>query len=415
MDRRNFLRRLGLATTGAKLLASPETSAASEEPTASPVNADPFAFLAAPVLLNPSPDGVSIVCVFNAHAAGRVEYGDTETLGECAEGVASGGLRPCGDHLVFQLAGLRPGQRCFYRVHASPLRAADPFQSQLGGEIVSELQSFRTLDPSAGEINFTVWNDTHETGPTLARLIALHREQPGDFLFWNGDIFNTVSSRQSLIAQCFHPAGLAFADATPYFLTRGNHDVRGSEARLLPQLLNGPHGQYYYTFRHGPVGFLVLDTGEDKPDRDPSYAGLADFESYRSEQQRWLTKAIGEPAFASASIRVAFLHIPLVWEAEIPEHWPTVWNGHKGWITEDGFRKWNDLLTQAGVNLVISGHTHRHAWFPANKTRPYGQLIGGGPKPEQATVIRVKADARRLSFEVRDLQGNVVREGVLTV
>lgn len=408
MNRRKFLHKVGAAAAGAKLLAPTATAQVPAAPGA------PFAFLAAPVLLNPAPDGVSVVCVFNAHATGWVEYGDTDALGRRCDGAVSDGLRPCGDHLVFRLAGLRPGQRYFYRVHASALGATDAFQTRLGEEIVSEPRSFRTLDPDADKIDFTVWNDTHENVPTLQRLIDLHLEQTPDFLFWNGDIFNDIPDKTALVGQCFHPAGLAFADATPYFVTRGNHDVRGVEARLLPQYVNGPRGQYHYTFRHGPVGFLVLDTGEDKPDDDPAYAGLADFAAYRTAQQQWLADAVKEPAFASAPIRVAFLHIPLVWEAEIPEHWPKVWNGHKGWITEDGFRKWNDLLTQAGVRLVISGHTHRHAWFPANASRPYGQLIGGGPQPDQATVIRVKADARQLSFEVRALDGTTLHEGVVT-
>ena len=370
-----------------------------------------FAFLAAPVLLNPAPDGVSIVCVFSAHAAGWVEYGDTETLGQRCDGTPADGLRPCADHLAFRLTGLRAGQRCFYRVHAAALGHADPAHTQLGAEIVSETRSFRTLDPDAGEIRFTVWNDTHQTTPTLERLIAMHREQPTDFLFWNGDIFNDIPDEQTLLDQCFRPAGQAFADATPYFLTRGNHDVRGTEARLLPQYLNGPHGQFYYTFRHGPVGFLVLDTGEDKPDDDPAYAGLADFAAYRTAQQQWLAGAVKDPLFVTAPIRVAFLHIPMVWEAEIPEHWPKVWGGRKGWICEDGYHKWHDLLIQAGVKLVISGHTHRHAWFPAKADRPYGQLIGGGPQPEQAAAIIVTANARQLNFELRDLQGKTVLAG----
>ena len=60
---------------------------------------------------------------------------------------------------------------------------------------------------------------------------------------------------------------------------------------------------------------------------------------------------------------------------------------------------------------MISGHTHRYAWFPANETRPFGQLVGGGPKPEAAAAIIVKADARELSFEVRDLAGKSVLQG----
>ena len=33
-----------------------------------------------------------------------------------------------------------------------------------------------------------------------------------------------------------------------------------------------------FTLRHGPLAIVGLDTGEDKPDRHPAWAGLANFE-----------------------------------------------------------------------------------------------------------------------------------------
>ena len=52
--------------------------------------------------------------------------------------------------------------------------------------------------------------------------------------------------------------------------------------------LDQPEGRYYYSFSRGPVSFVVLDSGEDKPDDAPVYAGLADFDAYRSKQAEWL-------------------------------------------------------------------------------------------------------------------------------
>ena len=407
MTRRNLARKLGL-TAGTELLASTRALAATPEPVA------PLAFAAAPVLFNPAPDGVSILCVFKGLATGWVEYGETEVLGKRCDGDA-GGLRPYNDHLTFRLDGLKPGQRCFYRAHAVKMRFNGAYDIRRGEEIVSELRSFRTLDPGAGEASFTVWNDTHETTPTIERLAAMHREQPTDFLVWNGDVVNDLPDRQKLFDEYLNPGGQAFADSVPYFLNRGNHDVRGAGARLLPQFITGPEGRYYHAFRHGPLGCLVLDTGEDKPDGVPDYAGLATFDDYRTAQQHWLARAIKEPMFASAPIKVAFLHIPLFWEAALPDGWLETWGGFNGWVTEDGRRKWHDLLLQAGVKLVISGHTHHRAWFPANTDRPYGQLIGGGPTEGSATSIIVRANSRELRFEMKDLAGrNVLGDTVPT-
>ena len=46
--------------------------------------------------------------------------------------------------------------------------------------------------------------------------------------------------------------------------------------------------RFYYTFRHGPAFFVVLDCGEDKPDNDIEYSGLADFDRYRATAADWL-------------------------------------------------------------------------------------------------------------------------------
>jgi hypothetical protein len=90
-------------------------------------------------------------------------------------------------------------------------------------------------------------------------------------------------------------------------------------------------------------------------------------------------------------------------------HWPGVWGaGIKGWICEDGLSKWGDLLAKAGVSLVISGHTHQHAWFPAKEARPWGQLIGGGPQPLRATSIVARADERKMEIVLKNLAGEVM-------
>lgn len=47
--------------------------------------------------------------------------------------------------------------------------------------------------------------------------------------------------------------------------------------------------------------FVVLDCGEDKPDDFPVYAGLNDFDSYRSEQARWFAELIRSKEYRTAA------------------------------------------------------------------------------------------------------------------
>ena len=328
-------------------------------------------------------------------------------------------MRPYSDRLLsFTLAGLSPGQRYFYRVHIRPINFAGAYKIVPGEAMVSATHAFRTFDPAAPSASFTVWNDTHENTETLTRLSTNLQANPTDFLMWNGDITNDVNAEERIIPQFLTPTGPAgqpFATTVPLLYTRGNHDVRGRAARELPNYLTGPAGQYHYLFRQGPLAAIVLDTGEDKPDDIPVYAGLNDFAAYRTMQRAWLERAIADPLFASAPYRIVFMHIPLVWETEVPEKWPGVWGkGIKGWISEDGHAKWHDLLVRGRVQAVISGHTHRPILFPPTENRPYIQLIGGGPKPAEATQIIGRADKTRLTLAVLNLDNQPLIQHTIT-
>jgi len=61
-----------------------------------------------------------------------------------------------------------------------------------GNEIRSEICSFRTLNPAASQVSFTIWNDTHENIPTVMKLSQNLKASPTDFLFWNGDVTNDI-------------------------------------------------------------------------------------------------------------------------------------------------------------------------------------------------------------------------------
>ena len=64
---------------------------------------------------------------------------------------------------------------------------------------------------------------------------------------------------------------------------------------------------------------IMLDTGEDKSDTHPVYAGLTDFDNYRSEQARWLEKIVKSKEFKKAKYRIVISHFPLVADKEWKE------------------------------------------------------------------------------------------------
>ena len=87
-------------------------------------------------------------------------------------------------------------------------------------------------------------------------------------------------------------------------------------------------------------------------------------------------------------------------------------NGHTyyyysewGWV--DGNQdRWTDLANQAGVDLVVAGHTHRYSWDPAGTDgRNYGVLVVG-----QDQAAQIEASAEEIKAVITNAEGKVVGE-----
>ena len=144
------------------------------------------------------------------------------------------------------------------------------------------------------------------------------------------------------------------------------------------------------------MGIIVLDTGEDK-EGPQFYGDLGEFAVYREAQKVWLESAVQNPLFQEAPHKIIFCHIPLRWRE--PED--------KGAWCSDGDDRWSPVIALAGVQAVISGHTHRFWHDAPNVERPFHQIIGGGPQtrstnwsPTPTTVMKMEADEKSLSIEV---------------
>lgn len=204
--------------------------------------------------------------------------------------------------------------------------------------------------------------------------------------------------------QLLSPAGLAIADRWPLAYVRGNHDVRGPEAHLLPKFTGTPGDAFHYAFRSGPLAALVMDSGEDKPDDHRYFGGMAAFQPMQRRQLEWLKGIAKLPWFREAPFKVLFCHIPLYFKREISQAYGS-WESHR--FCRD---LWVPALVEAGVKLIVSGHTHDAHWMPAKEGQPIAQLVGGGPQPKSATIIHGKATNDSLSLVMSRLDGTVVAE-----
>jgi hypothetical protein len=360
-----------------------------------------------PVLQSPASDGVTVFQGVRGISTGWVEYGTTKDLGQRADTMRHGLLPLNGLVQRVRLENLKSDTTYFYRVGVAPISFRGAYKITRHPDQLSAVHSFRTLSDNGKRAGFLVINDTHENMDTLRGLsgqLAAARARHAEAklptsgpLFWNGDIFNDVRNDQQIAANVLTPpiasdvpgADRGYASETPMCFVSGNHDVRGIHARSLDMFVDTPGSVRHSIIRHGPIAFIVLDTGEDKPDGAPGYAGLGAFDEYRRRQGEWLADALRDRRVTGARHRIVIQHIPM-------------WGGGS---CEGARTHWAKLLADAKVTAVISGHTHQYAFTPAGPESPFAQLVGGGPAPESATLIEGVVDGAKLTLTVRGLDG----------
>jgi hypothetical protein len=413
MNRRTFI-----SASGSIGLASllPANGATGEEKPSAPAGQEFTAgsppgpvFAGSPVVSGPSPEALTILQPLQRHATGFLEYAVGDGAFERVES-APAGLRPFEPHVLkFRLPPLPPGRELRYRITARSIgwvRVREFFHGEVvaGEPEVSEIRTIRTLDPNAGSTQFCVWNDTHENAETLQKLHAQTTAYAPDFLLWNGDQSNDVHFEKDMAGQFLSPNGLSIAERWPLAYARGNHDVRGPAARAVVDFTGTPDDRFYYAFRSGPLAALVMDTGEDKPDDSIYFGGMAAFQRMQQMQAEWLKRVTKESWFSEARFKVLFCHIPLWFVRDIFPKYQR-WEFHP--VCREA---WLPTLLEAGVKLVVSGHTHDPVWMPAKEGQPLGQLIGGGPHPKYATIIQGSVTRDALSLTMKKLDGTVLAE-----
>lgn len=395
MKRRNFLTRSllagGLASQSLRLGSAAENSNAPS----------PGIALGEPLLAGPDPANLAILQAVLSPASG---YGEISVNDGAWQKVVPEhkGMVAFETHVLkFLLPPLPAGATLRYKVTVFSVTYQSAYKIQRGPLVTSGEYVVSCLDPAKQTTQFVVWNDTHENAKTLEALHLKTRNIKPDFLLWNGDQTNDVYAAEKMANQYICPHGLPIAANYPLAYLRGNHDVRGPAARLLEKFTHTPGNDFTHAFRSGPVACLTMDTGEDKPDSHPVFQGMVHFDAMRARQTKWLASVIEEPWFRSAPYKLLFCHIPLWWTKDDPNR--EYYNCHKP--CRDA---WQELLVKAGVQLVVSGHTHEPAHLPATPERPIAQLVGGGPQLERATLTHFVANEKNLTITMSTLDDKVV-------
>ncbi len=252
------------------------------------------------------------------------------------------------------LSGLQPGMEYRYRIFSKAVTSYEGHRVLYGNIASSNVYTqkpytFKTLDPNKNTLSFKVVNDIHAKNNNLQQMLSGINRSNTDLVIFNGDMVSMLNDTEEIFSGFMDTSIELFAKEVPLFFNRGNHETRGRGAACLYDYFPTRTGEFYYAFQAGPVFFIMLDSGEDKPDSDIEYSELAHFDTYRTEQARWLESVVASSEFQQAAFRVVIMHIPPV---------SSSWHG-----TRDVTRKFIPILNNARISVMLSGHTHNYRFI----------------------------------------------------
>ncbi len=318
----------------------------------------------------------------NFYAQQRPRYYDTQI-----------GIKRTDNIHAVTLRGLKPGTTYRYRVYAQEVLSHRGWHVTYGYVAATDVYSkaplaFTTLDTRKEATSFLVVNDIHGHADRMKTLFDRAGYKAKDLVFFNGDMLSLFDKEQKFWDGFMDTAVNMFAAEKPLYYVRGNHETRGQLADRFQRYVRPNDEHLYFTFQQGPVFFICLDTGEDKPDTDMEYAGITDYDNYRTRQAEWLRQVVASDAFKRARFRVVVAHIP-------PRYVPDAWHGDI-----EVREKFIPILNEAGINLMICGHLHRFDYMEPNAQLKFPVLVNSNE-----AIVSAETQGDKLDVKIIELDG----------
>ena len=389
------------------------------------------------MLQNYAENSIGVAFAVSDWANGYVIIGERPDLSDGRK-VMCGGYRitDISNHVILvRITGLRPATTYYYRIGADHIAYKGGYDMKiLGNEEDQHIYSFSTAGATA-KAHFCVINDTHVQWEPFGRAIEKIAQLRPSCVIWNGDASNVEETIKAQTRIFLKPQIQRedYAAEMPYLFCPGNHDLRGMANRHLervwmyrqPEERNSRDWDLGRNFaiRMGEVAMIGLDTGEDKLDTNPKFAGTFNSKAYREAQTLWLSDALRQPEIAKAPYLVAFCHIPLFdpnpkrnpGDVSPDDKDPQYSTDYAMWQRTCA-QMWTPLLEKARCQLIITAHQHRYRYDAPTATRPWAQIVGGGPNMDASqkgkfpTVIEGEVRDGKLHITVHNLLSGEVQQ-----
>lgn len=267
------------------------------------------------------------------------------------------GIKPVKRVHRITVNGLEPGTRYRYRIMMKSIADYGSFHDisygrEYGANVYTESAPVvKTLANDYASVRFAVVNDVHEREEDLRKLFSDKKKNAGyDFVVFNGDMTSSITDQEKIVKFNLVPASELFAGVVPFHMVRGNHEYRGKDAIRFLDYHDFPEGKPYYTFKYGKFFFIVLDSGEDKPDSDIEYQEMLCTDPYLRQEAEWLKGVVESDDFKHAERRIVFSHIP----PQIEDAWHGNYNMATFFLP---------VLNGKDIDVMFSGHVHKYSYL----------------------------------------------------
>jgi predicted phosphodiesterase len=301
-----------------------------------------------------------------------------------------------------RVENLKPGMSYDYRIVSKEMRSFEPYKVVFGDSIATEWYTFSTVNPQKQGGSIFITSDMHFDAAKLEKLLRAADYQTCDAFFYVGDMTSYIEDFDAPFTSFIDTSVKLFASSIPFEVVRGNHETRGNLARTYSSYFPKKSGKIYGSYLLGDVMIVMLDSGEDKAESHWVYAGLTDYDAYRTEQAEWLEKLIETEEYKKAKYRIVLSHFPMVMGSK--------WKEEKMWYGwEDAIHKFLPILNKANVDLLVSGHTHRYFFHDCNVDGNAFPVLEQGAD----SAVRLELHGGKVTLKVMDVNGKVLMEKML--
>ena len=358
-----------------------------------------------PYLQNLKETEVTIVWLTNKPSIGWVELAPNDETNFYYEerpkffNVINGVKKTSLIHTV-KLTGLKPGTKYRYRVYSQEVlehKSWEIVYGRIAATNVRETLSFTTNNRNKPETSFIMINDIHGRAEDIAPMLKVSDYENTDMVIFNGDMLSHLLNESDLFTGFMDTTIQMFAKNIPMYYARGNHETRGPFATFFQNYFSPMEPHLYYLIRQGPVCYLVLDTGEDKPDSDLEYSGITDYDNYRTEQAKWIAEAVKSKDYTEAKFRVVIAHMPPPFSGR------DTWHGSK-----EILNKFIPILNEANVDIMLCAHTHRNSNHLPSSTIKFPIIVNS-----HKTVLKGIIKNNQMELIVKDLEGKIADRKIL--